>query len=156
MTTTKTTTKTRMAACLMAVLMLLTAWAGALPASAAAVEPEVMPCWENVSSCQNNFSITANGSASVSVVYYGNSATFSSIRVSVVVQKRVLGIFWSKIDIGDAGEEWVATSGNLSGLLSKTFSIEDTGTYRAKFVVDVTSTSGSVETIEETITATYG
>lgn len=71
------------------------------------------------------------------------------------IQKRFLGIFWSTVDIGYTDNEWIAYCYDLNGTVYNSFPLEDTGTYRAVFTVEIYGKDGSVDTIEDKITSTY-
>ncbi len=111
-------------------------------------EDGISPYYLNTNSCNLYFTSTS-GDASATVIYKGNSSTFSHIVVTVKIQKRFLGIFWSNVD------EWTKTSYTVNGYVEDTTPLEKTGTYRAVFTVEIYGKDGSVDTIEDTITSTY-
>lgn len=84
-----------------------------------------------------------------SVEYNAKSNVFSYATVTVKIQKRFLGVFWSKVD------EWTETSYSVNGYIENSTALEKTGTYRAVFTVEIYGKDGSVDTIEDTITSTY-
>ena len=116
--------------------------------------PEIMPLWNNIYGEIFDFQISTSGAATVTVQYSGTSS-FSYARLTVKLQKRVLGIFWNTVDIGYGDNEWVIISAQPTNIFSKTFNLEDTGTYRAKIKLEVFGTDGSVDTIEETLEYKY-
>ena len=116
--------------------------------------PEIIPCWNNVTYKTFGFNISTSGVATVTARYNGTSS-FSYARLTVKLQKRVLGIFWNTVDIGYGDNEWVIISAQPTNIFSKTFNLEDTGTYRAKIKLEVFGTDGSVDTIEETLEYKY-
>ena len=116
--------------------------------------PGITPCWNNVDDVRFNFRIySGTGELKVN---YGGYSTFAYAKLTVKVQKRTLGIFWRTVDIGEPDNEWITASANSSDQFLKIFTVEDTGTYRAKFLLEVTGTNGETEEIEETIVVEYG
>ena len=135
---------TRILPLLLTVVMLC---AGILPLFVYA-EDGISPYYLNTNNCNLYFSATS-GVASATVTYKGNSSTFSHIVVTVKIQKRFLGIFWSNVD------EWTETCYDVNGYVNNSTPLEKTGTYRAVFTVEIYGKDGSVDTIEDTITSTY-
>lgn len=127
--------------------------ANVLPLFASA-ESVITPRYSNCYDCTCYF-VANSGQAYVSVTYTGNSSTFSYAKSTVKLQKRFLGIFWSTVDIGYTDNEWIAYNYDTDGYFSNSFPLEDTGTYRAVFTVEIYGKDGSVDTIEDKITSTY-
>ena len=121
--------------------------ASVLPIFASA-ENAVSPRYVNANDCSLYFT-TSNGVASAAVTYNAKSDVFSYATITVKIQKRFLGIFWSKVD------EWTETSYSVNGYVENSTALEDTGTYRAVFTVEIYGKDGSVDTIEDKITSTY-
>ena len=127
--------------------------ASVLPIFASA-ENAVSPRYVNANDCRMYFT-TSNGVASAAVTYNAKSDVFSYATITVKIQKRFLGIFWSTVDIGYTDNEWIAYCYDLNGTVYNSFPLEDTGTYRAVFTVEIYGKDGSVDTIEDKITSTY-
>lgn len=89
------------------------------------------------------------------MTYDAKVDVFSHAKISVKIPKRFLGIFWSTVDIGYTDNEWIAYNYDTDGYFSNSFPLEDTGTYRAVFTVEIYGKDGSVDTIEDKITSTY-
>lgn len=117
-------------------------------------ENGISPYLLNTDKCVCTFS-AANGSAYVGVTYETQEDRFSYAKLTVKIQKRFLGVFWSTVDLGLTTDEWIAYNYSASGYFSNSFPLEKTGTYRAVFTVKIYGKDGSVDTIEDTITSTY-
>lgn len=128
-------------------LMLATLCTSVLPLFVSA-EEEISPYYLNANNCYVSF-VAANGIAESVVSYKGVNGSFSHANITVKIQKRFLGVFWSKVD------EWTETCYDVNGLVSNSTPLEKTGTYRAVFTVEIYGKDGSVDTIEDTITSTY-
>ena len=111
-------------------------------------ESQISPCYVNTNTCDLHFDIAGNSAESV-VTYIAQENTFSYASVYVKIQKRFLGVFWSTVD------EWTETCYDVYGTLYHITTLEDTGTYRAVFTVEIYGKDGSVDTIEDKITSTY-
>lgn len=128
-------------------LMLATLCTSILPLYVFAQE-EVSPYLLNTNNCACYF-VVANGDAVAAVEYNAKSSSFSYAQITVKIQKRFLGVFWSTVD------EWTETCYDVNGYVDNSTPLEKTGTYRAVFTVEIYGKDGSVDTIEDTITSTY-
>lgn len=122
---------------------------GALHATAIDESSEIMPYYANARGCVADFDVES-GYANVSVRYNGVPSAFIKAEISVKIQKRYLLVFWNDVDIGYTNNEWTASSTALNGVFSKSFSVNNTGYYRALITVKIYGTSGEVDTIEFT------
>ena len=145
--------KKRIFKLIVTLLVLSTLCTTVLPLFASASD-SITPYYNNCSRCSCAFN-AASGSADVYVSYTGITSNFSQAKLTVKIQKRFLGLFWSTVDIGYTDNEWVAYNSSLSGEFYNSFPLEDTGTYRAVFTVEIYGKDGSVDTIEDKITSTY-
>lgn len=140
----------KLKSCGIVVLIFLMMWIGVFSVNAS----EIMPLYDNTNVCKTTFLISDN-IAYVAVKYEGNPDSFAQAKVTVKIQKKTLGLFWSTVDIGEPNKEWVAYSNNVSDCLYNTFAITDTGTYRAVFTVEIFGSDGTVDKIEDKIEYKY-
>lgn len=117
---------------------------------------EILPCSETINRSDYSFTISDMGMASIRVIYEADSSNFSQAKVTVKIQKRVLGLFWTTVDIGETDNLWVDYSSDSSGIFSFSTGLGDKGTYRAVITLEVTTTSGTTDVIEDKVQATYG
>lgn len=134
-------------------LAIVTLYASILPLCVSA-ENGISPYLLNTDMCKCGFSAAA-GIAEVIVSYEAKESNFSYAKLTVKIQKRFLGVFWSTVDLGLTTDEWIAYNYSASSFFSNSFPLEKTGTYRAVFTVEIYGKDGSVDTIEDTITSTY-
>lgn len=116
----------------------------------------IASCYESVATHSFNFAISDSGMATTMIRYSANSSNFSQAKVTVKLQKRVFGLFWTTVDIGETNNLWVDYSSNSSGIFSFSTGLEDEGTYRAVITLEVTTTSGATDVIGDTVQAMYG
>ena len=74
---------------------------------------------------------------------------------TVYIQKKFLGLFWTKVDIGTTDDEWVDSSTNVSGAFSHSVQLGSSGTYRAVFEIKMYGSGGATDTIEDKIEKKY-
>lgn len=115
----------------------------------------IAPYLSNGNSCSYNFVITSSGMSEVKVSYEGIPGVMTKITVTTYIQKKTLGLFWTKVDIGTTDKQWVDTSTNVSGMFTHQFQLNSTGTYRAVFKIEFSGTGGSDDVIENKIEKKY-
>ena len=96
-----------------------------------------------------------SGELSINNFYTVASGTgFSSSEIHTYVERKVLGIFWVKVDNGEPNKTWVDTS--TSRVYSKDYTLDltQTGTYRVTAEYTFYGSSGS-ESITRQQTVTY-
>ncbi|MBP3446476.1 MAG: hypothetical protein J6K64_04280 [Clostridia bacterium] len=114
----------------------------------------ISPYYHNAIWANSSADVSSTGVLTVKNTYSAQSTT-TKVVITTYIEKRVLGIFWSKVDIGTSNDEWVDTvyTTNYSG--SHTHRLEKTGTYRVTIEYVFYGTDGSVDTIEKEIEKTY-
>lgn len=133
------------------VLLLLTA---IIPANAA-VQDEVAPCYNNVVSVSSIASVSSTGVLKVTNSYNGSSSITSKAVITTYIEKRTLGIFWSRVDIGQTDDEWVDTIYNYKYSGSHSVQLPSTGTYRVTVEYVIYGSGGAADTIVKEIEKTY-
>lgn len=90
----------------------------------------------NIYNSSLTFYISDNGTATVMYTVSGY-ADSGKIVVKTYIERKILGVFWSKVDLGDGKTEW--TDSSTSTYTSKTHSVtvRENGTYRATMVIYV-------------------
>lgn len=137
------------------VLMVAILSSFALTVTAAVITNEgVMPCYNNTAGTSTNFTITTAGKATISATYTGHT-TLTQAKVTSYIEKRTLGIFWSRVDIGQPNNEWVDISTDYYDAFGHEFYLEDKGTYRATVVYEISGTGGATDVIDFDKTVTY-
>mgnify|MGYP003302396375 CR=1 FL=1 len=126
----------------MAISMLI---ASVFPASASGIEPR----YTNTSTATVAFSITSSGAAHFSVDYTGKANIFTEARLTVEIEKQFLWFFWTEVD------SWSATCYERAGFFTHTFYLNESGTYRANYRIEIYGTSGDVDVIENTQEDSY-
>jgi len=149
----------RIISALLVIITILTTFT--LPLNAASVPDETVivtsvdPRLNNGSICNYLFAITSSGLANVEIDYQGISGVTTKVTSTVYIQKKFLGLFWTKVDIGTTDDEWVDSSTNVSGTFSHSVQLGSSGTYRAVFEIKMYGSGGATDTIEDKIEKKY-
>lgn len=117
---------------------------------------EIQPRLSNIYVYEVDFDISSTGFASVYFDYFGDSDVFESATVEIYLEKRFLGIFWNRVDIGETDDVWVDNFYETDGYVEHTLQLSKTGTYRAKFKMTFRGTGTEDDVLEKTVQATYG
>lgn len=134
--------------------VLVCALAG-MAAAAAVPDDGVMPCYNNTMGTSTNFTITTDGLATVTAVYNGHTDVTYGARVTSYIEKRTLGLFWNRVDIGQPNNEWVDTSSALYDVFGHEFQLTSKGTYRATVTYEVCGNGGPADIINYQQERTY-
>ena len=108
------------------------------------------PRYTNTIGCNMAFVVNANG-AHFSVSYETIEETFLQAKLTVKLEKKVLGLFWTQI-----GDTWTSDyCYDYLGYISGTLPADGKGTYRATFKLTVYGNQGIADVIDHTIDARY-
>lgn len=139
-------------------ILCITMLCGSLSVSAFAAGTEengVMPCYNNVGLTDSSFMIDSNGVAHVTVSYNGYSNITTSAKITIELQKRVLGLFWKTVDIGTADNKWIDYVSEPTYFNYYSVQINDRGTYRAEIHYTIYGTAGPADEVEDLLTYMY-
>ena len=108
--------------------------------------------YNNTNNASLSASINSNGKLSASLYVMGMKGKTTKIETSLYVEKKILGLFWSRVDIGYTDNIWHDSTSNY--YYSHTFShdLTSTGTYRVTVTYTVSGSGGANDVI--TITDT--
>ena len=119
------------------------------------VASSVVPRYNNTAGTTTNFVISNTGKASISAVYNAYPSYFSKATITSYIEKRTLGLFWTKVDIGQPNNEWVDTSTDIAKAFLHEFQLNSTGTYRATVVYEISGSGGATDVIDYEQERTY-
>ena len=124
--------------------------------SAAVAEgSEIMPLFNNVSTVTANVSINNSGKMTISYKYIGSPSVTTKAVITTYIEKKTLGLFWTRVDIGTTNDEWVDTKYESTYVGSRTHQLSSTGTYRVTVIYKIYGTGGSADEVERQVTASY-
>lgn len=117
--------------------------------SAAAATPEgVMPLYNNTASVTTAMNINSSGKMTISYQYSGYPSTTTKAVITTYIEKKTLGLFWSRVDIGTTDDQWVDTINDYRYTGSITYQLSSSGTYRVTVVYKIYGSGGAADEIE--------
>ena len=122
--------------------------------AAYAAEPSIMPLYNNLNREETDFEISSDGTATVSVYYYGIIGVTKGATVTTKIQKYVSGN-WVDVTLPNGSTEWVDSSSSF--MLSKTHSttLTSRGRYKAHVTYVIRGTGGADDVITAEIEKTF-
>ncbi len=123
----------------------------ALTASAAEVQPRL----NNTISTATNMKITSAGKMNISYNYSGIPGVTTKGVITTYVEKRFLGIFWTRVDIGTTDDEWVDTIYEEYYAGSRSYQLSASGTYRVTVQYKIYGSGGAADVLDSQITDSY-
>lgn len=91
--------------------------------------------------------ISSSGKLTASYSYDGSKNDVAKAVVTTYVEKKVLGLFWTRVDIGTTNDEWVDTIYDYAYTGSHSFQLSSEGKYRVTFEFAIYGTDGSTDEI---------
>ena len=128
---------------------------GVVSASAATPSNDIMPLYNNTSSANCAMSISDSGKMTISYRIYGYSSSTTKIVINTYIEKKVAGLFWSRVDIDQTNDEWIDTINKTSYIGSRSYQLSSNGTYRVNVTYTVYGTGGSADVIPFSIEKSY-
>lgn len=141
----------RIAICLLSLLMMFSC----VTIPAVAADDGITPYYNNVVNVNTTFNISDSGKATVNICYYGITGTTTGATITTKIQKKTLGLVWTKVDIGTTNNEWVDTATGVNYSTSHSVTLPSTGSYRVVVEYDIQGTGGANDVIEDIQTAEY-
>lgn len=116
---------------------------------------EIIPRYNNVSYAESNVTISSSGKMNITNSFSGSASVFSRAVITTYVERKTLGLFWTRVDIGQTDDEWVDTI--YTNVYSGTHShqLEKAGTYRVTVEYVIYGSGGAADTITREIEKTY-
>ena len=108
----------------------------------------ISPRFNNVATTEAVFNIDSNGNANISVGYTGYKGITTGARITILLEKRNLLVFWKDI------EEWVITSDEYFDSFYRTCAVSS-GKYRVTVTFEISGTGGSTDVFESQIEDSY-
>lgn len=137
------------------VLTLILLFLNTFGLSAFAKDETVSPLYNNVNITYTNFIISSSGLATISIGYTGYSGITSGAVIKSYVQKKTLGLFWTRVDNGQANKEWVDTATGSIYSKSHTLQLKSKGTYRLVVEYTINGSGGTSDKPSSTIIREY-
>lgn len=115
----------------------------------------INPLYNNTSSVSSTASISGSGLLTINVQYTGISGTTSKGVITTYVEKKTLGLFWTKVNNGQSSNEWVDTSNSYRYNTSHSLQLSSKGDYRVTVKYKISGSGGTTDNITNQILKTY-
>ena len=99
--------------------------------------------------------ISDSGLLTVDNQFQGIRGKTTKGEITTYVEKRTLGFFWTRVDIGQPNNQWVDVVYDYLYDGTHTFQLSNQGTYRITVVYVISGSGGDADTITQTMTKTY-
>lgn len=123
--------------------------------SAFAAAQVVEPYFNNTVTASNMASVSSSGKLTITNSFAGGKTVFSKAIITTYVEKKVLGLFWSRVDIGQNNNKWIDVIYENVYTGFHYFQLSDKGTYRVTTEFVVYGSGGPADTITRTATTQY-
>ena len=123
--------------------------------SAFAAAQMVEPYFNNTMDASNTVSISSSGKLTIKNNFLAYDNYFSKAIITTYVEKKVLGLFWSRVDIGQTNDKWIDVIYECLYTGFHYFQLSDKGTYRVTTEFVVYGSGGPADTITRTATTQY-
>ena len=134
---------------LIAVLMMASASTAAMAASPYETR------YNNTVMASSVASISESGLLTVDNQFQGIRGKTTKGEITTYVEKKTLGLFWTRVDIGQPNNQWVDVVYDYLYDGTHTFQLSNHGTYRITVVYVISGSGGAADTITQTRTKTY-
>ncbi len=111
--------------------------------------------FNNMYSTLTNASIASNGTMTIYESYDGIPGVTTRGELTTYIEKRILGIFWKKVNNGQPNNQWVDTIYNYRYSGTHSYQLSSTGTYRATVIYKVYGTGGDPDELTSQVTCSY-
>lgn len=91
--------------------------------------------------------ISSSGKLTARYSYDGAKDDITKAVITTYVEKKVLGLFWTRVDIGTTDNEWIDTIYDYAHTGSHSTQLTSEGTYRVTFEFVIYGTDGSTDEI---------
>ncbi len=111
--------------------------------------------YNNVINVSASSSVSSGGLLQTALYAIGTKGVTSRIIIELYVEKRILGVFWSKVEIGVPDNVWIDSVN--SHIYNNTFStqLNSSGTYRVTVTFTISGSGGPDDIITKQNTVTY-
>lgn len=116
---------------------------------------QIMPRYNNTASADIETSVNTDGVLKINYSCIGYSGVTTKIVMTTYIEKKILGLFWTRVDLGNSEKEWVHTINSYLYSGPRNFSLPSKGTYRTTVTYTVYGSGGATDEITCQDTITY-
>ena len=118
-------------------------------------DAEAAMTYNNTLSANISCAVDSSGCLQASLAVSGIKGKTTRIKAELYVEKRVLGMFWSRVDIGYNNNIWEDSTTNHTYYNTFNTDLPSNGTYRTTVTFTVSGSGGTDDIIVKTSTITY-
>lgn len=118
-------------------------------------ENEVMPCLNNAATVSTDMAINSSGKMTITYNVAGYSSLTTKIVITTYIEKRTLGLFWTRVDNGQTDDQWVDTIKDYKYNGVRNYNLSSSGTYRVTVAYKIYGSGGSADNVEQQIKDSY-
>lgn len=116
---------------------------------------EISPRYNNVDYASSNADVSSSGTLTITNKFSASNSVFSRAVITTYIERKTLGLFWSRVDIGQNNDEWVDTVYNNVYTGSHSHQLTKSGTYRTTVEYVFYGSGGAADTISKEIEVEY-
>lgn len=128
-------------------MLIICLFASTICPTTAASAGGIKPLYNNTSATTTNMNINENGLMTISYQYSGYPSKTTKAVITTYIEKRTLGLFWSRVDIGTDRNQWVDVINDYRYTGYRTFQLSAKGTYRVVVEYTIYGTGGAADVI---------
>ena len=113
------------------------------------------PYYNNVVTARSTATISDSGLLTIKNSYVGVDGVTTKAVITTYVEKKTLGLFWTRVDIGTTSDQWVDTIYDSIYEGVHTFQLSSKGTYRVTVTYVIYGTDGAPDEIIKEIEKEY-
>lgn len=118
-------------------------------------EDDIIICeYNNVIYAYAQAAVNNTGLLTINFGYDGYSTT-THAKITTYIEKKVLGLFWTRVNISQPNNEWVDIIYNSSYVGFHTFQLSSSGQYRTTVIFEISGTAGPTDTVKYVRNLTY-
>ena len=111
--------------------------------------------YNNTVTASSSVSISGSGLLTIANQFQGIRGKTTKGEITSYIEKKTLGLFWTRVDIGQPNNQWYDVVYDYMYIGDHTFQLKSHGTYRITVIYVISGTGGEPDTITRTITKTY-
>ena len=115
----------------------------------------IMPLYNNTSYASAGMKIDNSGKMEITYDFSGLKSKTSKVVITTYIEKRTLGLFWSRVENNQPDNQWVDTIYSIEHTKIRHFQLSSKGTYKVKILFKVYGTGGSTDEIPYEIKDSY-
>lgn len=86
--------------------------------------------YNNTAKTTTSFVISSSGLATVNLSYTGLQGVTSRATITTYLEKKTLGLLWTRVDLDNSSDKWVDTSTKCIYATSHSIQLNEEGSYR--------------------------